>query len=154
MGFPGSSAVKIGLQWRRSQFDPGVGKVPWRRGWQPTPIFLAEEFQGQRSLVGCSPQGRKGLDMTEQHSLSYIKYITNKDLLYSTRNYTQYLVMAHKGKEYENIYTYTYIYVCVCITESLYVHQKAAQHCKSTILQFLKLKLREVKRSGQCHPPR
>ena len=46
-------------------FDPWVGKVPWRREWQPTPIFLPEEFQGQRSLVGCSPWGRKELETNE-----------------------------------------------------------------------------------------
>ena len=34
-------------------------KIPWRREWQPTPIFLPGEFYGQRSLVGCSPWGRK-----------------------------------------------------------------------------------------------
>ena len=34
-----------------------VGKIPWRREWQPTPIFLSEESHGQRSLVGYSPWG-------------------------------------------------------------------------------------------------
>ena len=38
---------------------------PWRRKWQPTPVFLPGEFHGQRSLVGYSPWGRKGLDTTE-----------------------------------------------------------------------------------------
>ena len=37
----------------------------WRRKWQPTPVFLPGESQGQRSLVGCSPWGRTELDMTE-----------------------------------------------------------------------------------------
>ena len=41
-------------------------KIPWRRKWQPTPVFLPGESHGQRSLVGNSPQGRKQLDMTEQ----------------------------------------------------------------------------------------
>ena len=36
----------------QSGFDPWVGKIPWRRKWQPTPVFLTGEFQGQRSLVG------------------------------------------------------------------------------------------------------
>ena len=31
-------------------FDPWVGKIPWRRAWQPTPIFLPGEFHGQRAL--------------------------------------------------------------------------------------------------------
>ena len=39
---------------------------PWRRKWQPTPVFLPGESQGWRSLVDYSPQGRKELDTTEQ----------------------------------------------------------------------------------------
>ena len=35
-------------QFRRSRFDPLVGKIPWRRKWQPSPVFLLEEFHGQR----------------------------------------------------------------------------------------------------------
>jgi len=34
---------------------PGSGRFPWRRVWQPTPVFLPGESQGQRSLVGYSP---------------------------------------------------------------------------------------------------
>ena len=37
----------------------------WRRKWQPTPVFLPEESQGQGSLVGCRLWGRTELDMTE-----------------------------------------------------------------------------------------
>ena len=40
---------------KRLGFDPQVGKIPWRRAWQPTPGFLPGEFCGQRSLAGCSP---------------------------------------------------------------------------------------------------
>ena len=47
-------------------FDPWVGKIPWRRKWQPTPVFLPGESHGQRSLVGYSPWGRKESDMTER----------------------------------------------------------------------------------------
>ena len=46
-------------------FDPWVGKIPWRREWQPTPVFLPGEFHGQRSLVGYSPWGRTESDTTE-----------------------------------------------------------------------------------------
>ena len=48
--------------------DPLVGKIFWRRAWQPTPVFLPREFHGQRSLEGYSPWGRKELDTTEQLS--------------------------------------------------------------------------------------
>ena len=36
-------------------FDPWVGKIPWRREWQPDLVFLPGESHGQRSLAGCSP---------------------------------------------------------------------------------------------------
>ena len=42
---------------RRHEFDPWVGKIPWRRKWQPTPVFLLGEFHGQRSLAGLHSMG-------------------------------------------------------------------------------------------------
>ena len=48
----------------RHGFDPWVEKIPWRRAWQPTPVFLSGESHGQRSLAGFSPWGRKELDTT------------------------------------------------------------------------------------------
>ena len=39
--------------------------MPWRRRWQPTPVFLPGEYQGQRSLVGCHLWGRTESDTTE-----------------------------------------------------------------------------------------
>ena len=50
---------------KRHGFDPWMGKIPWRRAWQPTVVFLPGEFHGQRSLVGHSPWGCKESDMTE-----------------------------------------------------------------------------------------
>ena len=61
-GFPGGQAVKnplLHLQCRRPGFDPWVGKVPCRRKWPPTPVFLPGESHGQRSLVGCRPWGHR-----------------------------------------------------------------------------------------------
>jgi len=46
-------------------FDPWVGKIPWQRAWQPTPVFLPGESHGQRSLVGYCPWGCKELDTTK-----------------------------------------------------------------------------------------
>ena len=52
MGFPGGTAGKsVCLQCRRPGFDPWVGKIPWRKKWQPTPVFLPGKFHGQSSLV-------------------------------------------------------------------------------------------------------
>ena len=49
----------------RRRFDPWVRRIPWRREWQPTPVFLPGESLGQRSLAGYSPWGHKELGMTE-----------------------------------------------------------------------------------------
>ena len=49
----------------RDRFHSWVGKSPWRRARQPTPVFLPGEFHGQRSLGAYSPWGCKELDMTE-----------------------------------------------------------------------------------------
>ena len=51
--------LRIHLRCRRHGFDPWVGKILWRRKWQPTPVFLPGKFHGQRSLVGYSPSGCK-----------------------------------------------------------------------------------------------
>ena len=51
-------------------FDPWVGKIPWSRKWQPTPVFLPGKSHGQRSLVGCSPWGCEESDRTERLILS------------------------------------------------------------------------------------
>ena len=45
---------------RRQGFDPWVGKIPWRRKWHPTPVFLPGKSRGQRSLVGFSPWSHRG----------------------------------------------------------------------------------------------
>ena len=55
---------------QETQFDPWVGKIPWRRKWQPTPLFLPGESHGGRSLIGYSPRGSKESDMTS-FSLSW-----------------------------------------------------------------------------------
>jgi len=50
---------------KRHEFDPWVGKISWRRKWQPTIVFLTGKFHGQMSLAGYSPWGCKESDMTE-----------------------------------------------------------------------------------------
>ena len=62
----------------RHRFDARIGKIPWRRKWQPTPVFLPGEFHGQRSLAGCTaahgvPRVRHTLDTTT--TTNPIKYI-------------------------------------------------------------------------------
>ena len=48
---------------------PGLRKISWRRKWQPTPVFLSEEFHGQRSLAGYHPRYQKESDKTKKLSV-------------------------------------------------------------------------------------
>ena len=50
---------------KRHGFSPWVGKIPWRRKGQPTPVFLPGEVHGQRSLASYNPWSCKELDMIE-----------------------------------------------------------------------------------------
>ena len=58
-GFPGGANGKEPYcqcrRYERCRFDPWVRKIPWRRAWQPTPVFLSGESHGQRSLAGSGP---------------------------------------------------------------------------------------------------
>ena len=58
----GASGKEPACQCRRHKrhaFDPWVRRIPWRREWQPNPVFLPGESYGQRSLAGYSPWGCK-----------------------------------------------------------------------------------------------
>ena len=55
-----------------------VSRIPWRREWQPTPVFLPGKSHGWRSLVGYSPWGHIELDRTERlHLLSFTFFARN-----------------------------------------------------------------------------
>ena len=72
LGFPGCAFGKEPTcQCRRhrdSGLIPGVGKIPWKRKWHPTPVFFPGKLHGQKSLVGYCPGGRKQLDTTEHRA--------------------------------------------------------------------------------------
>ena len=69
-GFPGGASGKEPAcqcrRHRRCRFHLWIRKIPWKRAWQPTPVFLPGESHGQRSVVGYSPQGRRESDTTER----------------------------------------------------------------------------------------
>ena len=71
-GFPGHASGKEPACQRRGHkrcgFHPWVRKIPWRRAWEATPVFLPGESHRKRSLAGYSPWGRKESDTTEWHS--------------------------------------------------------------------------------------
>ena len=71
-GFPDGSAVKnlpAVQETQETSVQSWVRKIPWRREWQPIPVFLPGECHGQRSLAGYSPWDCKESDMTEQLTL-------------------------------------------------------------------------------------
>ena len=79
MGFPGGASGKEPVcqyrRYKRHGFNPWVGKITWRRKWQPTPVFLPGESHGRRNLTGSSPWGPKELDMTERLHFDFQVYI-------------------------------------------------------------------------------
>ena len=58
---------------QKTRFDPWVRKIPWRREWLPTPIFLPGEAHGWKSLMDYSPRGHRESDTTEQLILSHFE---------------------------------------------------------------------------------
>ena len=68
-GFPGGVSGKELVcqcrRYKRHRFDLWLRKIPWRRAWKPTLVFLPGEFHGQRSLAGYNPWGHTESDMTE-----------------------------------------------------------------------------------------
>ena len=63
--------------------QPRVGKIPWRRKWQPIPVFLPEKFYGQRSLAGYSPWGLKESVSTERLSTHACTVFSKLHKMYS-----------------------------------------------------------------------
>ena len=80
-------------QCRRLRFDSWVGKIPWRRKWQPTPVFLPGGSHGQRSLAGYTVHGvtRVGHDLATEHTNGYkqekcmtrLKFLKNHFVVYT-----------------------------------------------------------------------
>ena len=66
---------------KRYRFHPWVGKIPWRRAWQPTPVFLPGESHGQRSLAGYRLWGHKEPVMTEANSACMQQLVSITELL-------------------------------------------------------------------------
>ena len=65
-----AQTVKICLQCKRPRFDPWIRKMPWRREWQPTPVFLPGEFPWTEKPGGLQHMGSQRVDGTEvtEHS--------------------------------------------------------------------------------------
>ena len=84
------SGKESACQLRRCGFNPWVGKIPWRRKWQPTPVFLPGKSHGQGSLVGYSPQGHKRV----RHDL-----VTKQQPVSSTRRHMDFFFLGCSFKK-------------------------------------------------------
>ena len=95
-GFPGGTCGKEPTcQWRRHRrcrFDPYIGKIPWRRKWQPVPIFLPGKFHGQRSLEG--PWGKTPLFPPPPQARSSLPAKCPSDPGFCTHSHLTFLVQC------------------------------------------------------------
>ena len=108
------------LQGRRCGFNPWVGKIPWRRKWQPIPVLLSGKSHGQRILIGPSSWDLKESDMTERlhfHFYTYwncyINLFYSKGLLHgSHKNYflshNFFYYKFQKSEYLRSIFLYSY----------------------------------------------
>ena len=81
----GASGKEPACQCRRCKrcgFDPWVKKIPWRRAWQPTPVFLPGESHGLRSLVGYRVHGVSEWDTTEATEHAHTHHLQIMAILY------------------------------------------------------------------------
>ena len=66
--YSGEESVCQCRRHKRLECDLWVGKIPWSRKWQPTPVFLPENFHGQGSLASCSPWDHKESIQLQRHN--------------------------------------------------------------------------------------
>ena len=101
-GFPGGSTIKnLAVMWE-TWVQSWVGKISWRRFWQPTLVFLPGESHGQRSLAGYSPWGHKELDTTEWLRTQRIYHLISLRLFFFSSHPSAHLVVREWGQEEKN----------------------------------------------------
>ena len=76
---------RVHLQCRRPRLDPWVGKIPWRREWQPTLVFLPGEVHGQRSLVDYHRWGLE-LSLHVAYTCTYVCMYMTPVFMYTCHN--------------------------------------------------------------------
>ena len=108
LSFPGDSVVK-NPQHRRYGFNPWLGKIHWRRKWQPTSVFLPGKSHRQRILTSYSPWVRKESDATEWLKLS-IFTLLRCTILWVLKNI--YIVMSSLPQSIENILSSPTVPLC------------------------------------------
>ena len=89
-----------------------VGKIPWRKKWQPTPVFLPEKSHGQRSLVYYSPRGLQRV----RHNwvYTYTHTHTHTHTHYPSLSLIAYLGLKSALSEINIIYIFFLLFPCIC----------------------------------------
>ena len=90
------SGKESACQCRRYRFDPWVVKIPWRRKWHSTPVFLPEKSQGQRSLIGCGPLGSKRFRQDLANEQKKGRY--GKQYIYTYIECVFYIYIIYRGE--------------------------------------------------------
>ena len=126
MGFPGDSD---GKESARSAGDLGW-KIPWRREWLSTPVFLSGESHGQRSLAGCSPWGQKESDTTERltHYTVYLPILLfslnlqpsqTGSVLHIPKTAASVTLPVHGLSEPLDLIEFLWVHLCSSVNDSL-----------------------------------
>ena len=71
---------RICLQCKKPGFEPWVGKIPWRKVWQLTPVFLPGEFHRQRSLVHWVAKSQTRLKQLSNHACTKPAYTASQTI--------------------------------------------------------------------------
>ena len=141
-------------------FDPCFWKIPWRRKWRPTPVFLPGQFHAQRSLVGYSPRGRrKSLTRLSAHTLwlatlwsfwMFFKVLTEDILHYSCLGrYFFYLITKQRNQNNQRLVLELRILSRPSWNSML--NSVENQHNKMVISSYLKNTLNDITVNGNNH---
>ena len=118
LGFPGCAVVKESAcqcrRHKRHKFNPWVGKIPWRRERQPTPVFLPGESHGQRSLAGYIQTMESKSDMTWETEHTHIgskglhlAISAQPKLWFKTEQYRSNVTQTKKWQSHISVKTHT-----------------------------------------------
>ena len=102
VGLPRWLSRRLHLQCRRHGFNPWVRKIPWRRKWQPTPVYLPGESHGQRNLAGLQFMGsqRVGHNWTNLAGTQPLLHVKWIHLL--NTNLLRPICIKHRSEENKN----------------------------------------------------
>ena len=104
---------------KRHGFNPWVDKIPWRRKWQPAPVFLPEESHGERGLVGYSPWRQTWLSIAQHQACLQIHDSP-----------------APTSAEVKSLYIYAYVSLYLCLYSLCLCHLYLSPHPHSSPCRY------------------